>query len=78
VWLTVCAHGDEVRGIALIQEAFRSIRRRLLKGAFMAFPMMNPLGFETRSCQITMSGECDELRGGDLGERSAPGRRGSS
>lgn len=76
VWLTACAHGDEVGGIVVIQELFRSIRRRLLKGTVKAFPMMNPLGFETRSRQITMSSE-DLNRSfpgnpnGSLGERIA-------
>jgi uncharacterized protein len=57
VWLTACSHGDEVSGIVVIQEIFKSIRRRLLRGTVQAFPLMNPLGFETRSRNITVSGE---------------------
>jgi predicted deacylase len=57
VWLTACGHGDEVCGIVIIQEVFRKIRRRLLRGAIYAFPLMNPLGFETASRQITLSRE---------------------
>jgi len=76
VWLTACSHGDEVSGIVVIQEVFKSIRRRLLRGAVRAFPLMNPLGFETRSRDITMSRE-DLNRSfpgnpdGSLGERIA-------
>jgi predicted deacylase len=58
VWLTACGHGDEVGGIVVIQELFRKLRRKpLLKGAVHAFPLMNPLGFETTSRQVTLSKE---------------------
>ncbi|MCI0733079.1 MAG: succinylglutamate desuccinylase/aspartoacylase family protein [Methylococcaceae bacterium] len=76
VWLTACSHGDEVSGIVVIQELFKSIRRRLLLGTVLSFPLMNPLGFETGSRTISMSGE-DLNRSfpgnpnGSLGERIA-------
>lgn len=76
VWLTACGHGDEVSGIVVIQEIFKSIRRLLLCGTVQAFPLMNPLGFETGSRNITMSRE-DLNRSfpgnpnGSLGERIA-------
>jgi len=76
VWLTACSHGDEVSGIVVIQEIFKGIRRRLLRGSVKAFPLMNPLGFETKSRNITMSRE-DLNRSfpgspnGSLGERIA-------
>jgi len=76
VWLTACGHGDEVSGIVIIQEIFKRIRRRLRCGTVHAFPLMNPLGFETRSRDITMSRE-DLNRSfpgddhGSLGERIA-------
>jgi predicted deacylase len=76
VWLTACSHGDEVSGIVVIQEVFRSIRRKLLRGSVQAFPLMNPLGFESGTRHITMSGE-DLNRSfpgnahGSLGERIA-------
>ncbi len=58
VWLAGCIHGDEVTGIVTIQEVFKAIRRRkLLKGALYAFPLMNPIGFESASRNITMSRE---------------------
>ena len=76
VWLTACSHGNEVSGIVVIQEVFKSIRRRLRCGSVQAFPLMNPLGFEAGKRHITMSGE-DLNRSfpgnpnGSLGERIA-------
>jgi predicted deacylase len=76
VWLTACGHGDEVSGIVVIQEIFKRIRHQLLRGSVKAFPLMNPLGFETKSRNITMSRE-DLNRSfpgspnGTLGERIA-------
>lgn len=71
VWLTGCIHGDEVTGIVAIQEAFKTIRKHhLLKGAVYAFPLMNPIGFETASRNITLSKE-------DL-NRSFPGDKNGS
>jgi len=68
VWLTGCMHGDEVTGIVTIQEVFKRIKRkRLLRGAVYAFPLMNPIGFETGSRNITLSRE-------DL-NRSFPGTK---
>jgi len=58
VWLTGCIHGDEVTGIVTIQEVFKVIRRQpLLCGSLYAFPLMNPIGFETASRNITLSKE---------------------
>jgi predicted deacylase len=76
VWLTACSHGNEVSGIVVIQEIFKHIRRRLTCGSVRAFPLMNPLGFESGTRHITMSGE-DLNRSfpgssqGSLGERIA-------
>lgn len=71
LWLTACGHGDEVGGIVVIQEVFKLLRRRkLLKGTIFAFPLMNPLGFETSSRNITFSME-------DL-NRSFPGNSSGS
>jgi len=56
VWLTGCIHGDEVTGTVTIQEVFKTIRRQsLLRGSLYAFPLMNPIGFETASRNITLS-----------------------
>jgi len=58
VWLTGCIHGDEVTGIVTIQEVFKNIRKQqLLSGSVYAFPLMNPIGFETASRNITLSKE---------------------
>jgi len=67
VWLTACGHGDEVCGIIIVQEIFKNIRKRLLCGTIYAFPLMNPIGFETVSRNITVSRE-------DL-NRSFPGKQ---
>ena len=54
VWLTGCIHGDEVTGIVTIQEVFKNIRKQPLRnGSLYAFPLMNPIGFETASRNIT-------------------------
>jgi predicted deacylase len=71
VWLTGCVHGDEIEGIIIIQEIFKRLKKEpLLKGQIYAFPLMNPLGFETVSRHITMSEE-------DL-NRSFPGNKNGS
>ena len=58
VWLTACAHGDEVGGVVVIQEIFRRLKRTpLLRGEVRAFPLMNPKGFEVGSRHIAMGGE---------------------
>lgn len=58
VWLTACAHGDEVGGLAVVQEVFKRLRKTpLVKGAVHAFPLMNPLGFEVGTRQVAFSGE---------------------
>ena len=71
VWLTSCGHGDEVGGMVVIHEVFKRIRKEeLLRGSLYAFPLMNPIGFETASRNITMSKE-------DL-NRSFPGSKNGS
>ena len=71
VWLTACAHGDEVGGMAIIQEVFKKLRKiELLQGAVYAFPLMNPIGFETGSRFVPLGRE-------DL-NRSFPGSAGGS
>lgn len=71
VWLTACGHGDEVGGMVVIQELFRKLRRgRLLQGKVLAFPLMNPIGFEAGSRTVIVSEE-------DL-NRCFPGERDGS
>jgi predicted deacylase len=58
VWLTGCSHGDEVGGIVVIHEVFRQLRRRPLRsGSVHAFPLLNPIGFESISRTIPLSEE---------------------
>jgi len=58
VWLTACGHGDEVGGMVIIQEIFKKLRKvGLTKGQLYAFPLMNPIGFEMASRQVTFSME---------------------
>lgn len=58
VWLTGCAHGDEVGGIVVIQEVFKRLRKNpLLKGTIFSFPIMNPMGFESGTRHISFSKE---------------------
>ncbi len=57
VWITACVHGDEVGGIAIVQELFKYLKKGLKRGKVMAFPLMNPIGFETGSRNITISKE---------------------
>ena len=71
VWLTGCIHGDEVGGIVIVQEIFRRLKKNPLKrGSLRAFPLMNPIGFETASRHIGLSHE-------DL-NRSFPGNSSGS
>ncbi len=58
IWLTSCMHGDEIGGVAIVQEVFKKIKKKgLLKGEICAFPLMNPIGFETASRNVTISKE---------------------
>lgn len=58
VWLTGCSHGEEIGGIVVIQEVFKALKKYPLKsGKIYAFPIMNPIGFETLSRNITLTEE---------------------
>jgi predicted deacylase len=71
LWLTACAHGDEVGGMVVIQETFKKLRKiRLVRGSVNAFPLLNPIGFESGTRHIPFSKE-------DL-NRSFPGNPGGS
>src|SRR3989344_8104191 len=71
IWLTSCSHGDEIGTIVIIQELFKRLKKSpLLKGTIYSFPLMNPIGFETSSRDITLSEE-------DL-NRSFPGDKNGS
>jgi predicted deacylase len=77
VWLTACAHGDEIGGIVVIHEVFRALNQNpLRRGTLRALPMMNPIGFDSCTRHIPVSEE-DLNRsfpgdaGGTLGQRIA-------
>ncbi|MBN1597328.1 MAG: succinylglutamate desuccinylase/aspartoacylase family protein [Bacteroidales bacterium] len=55
--LTACMHGDEIGGTVVIQELFKILRKKLVKGKVYAFPMLNPFGFENTSRRISISNE---------------------
>lgn len=58
IWLLGCMHGDEVGGLVVIQEIFNRLKKYpLKKGAVYAFPLMNPVGFETKARNIGLSEE---------------------
>lgn len=58
VWVTGCIHGDEVGGMVVAQEIFKRLSAQgLLKGTLYGIPLMNPIGFEAGSRNITVSGD---------------------
>jgi len=57
VFLTGCAHGDEVSGMVIIQEIFKAVKKILIKGTIHAFPLLNPIGFEMATRDIALSDE---------------------
>lgn len=57
IWLVGCIHGDEIGGTVIIHEIFKRIGKKLLKGSLHAFPLVNPLGFENATRNISISGE---------------------
>lgn len=77
IWLTACAHGDEVGAIVVIHEVFRRLKKQpLLKGELQAFPLMNPIGFDVCARHVPLSEEdlnrsFPGASSGSLGERIA-------
>ncbi len=58
LWLVGCLHGEEVGGIAIIQELFKRLKKEpLIRGAVHAFPLANPMGFEMMSRNIGVNEE---------------------
>mgnify|MGYP001061996979 CR=1 FL=1 len=57
VVFSACMHGDEIGGTVIIHELFKRLKKKLLKGSVVAFPLLNPFGFETVSRNIAMSKE---------------------
>lgn len=70
VWLSAAIHGDEINGIQIIRRVLGELDAKTLRGAVIAVPIVNPLGF------IIQSRYLPDRR--DL-NRSFPGsKRGSS
>ncbi len=49
VWLSAAIHGDELNGIQIIRRVLREIEAKTLRGAVIAVPIVNPLGFIIQS-----------------------------
>ena len=70
IWLSAAIHGDELNGIQIIRRVIKELDAKNLRGAVIAVPIVNPLGF------IIQSRYLPDRR--DL-NRSFPGsRRGST
>lgn len=49
IWLSAAIHGDELNGIQIIRRVLRDLDAKTLRGAVIAVPIVNPLGFITQS-----------------------------
>lgn len=49
VWVSGGIHGDEVNGVEVVRGVMRSLDAKSLRGAVIAVPIANPLGFLMRS-----------------------------
>ena len=49
IWLSAAIHGDELNGIQIIRRVIRELDAKNLRGAVIAVPIVNPLGFITQS-----------------------------
>ncbi len=65
LWFTGCMHGDEIGGTVIIHEVFNKLQKRLLRGRVMAFPLMNPFGFETSTRNIISEEDLNRSFPGD-------------
>jgi predicted deacylase len=65
LWVTGCMHGDEIGGTVIIHELFKKLQKRLLRGKVMAFPLMNPFGFETNTRTIISEEDLNRSFPGD-------------
>lgn len=45
VWLSAAIHGDELNGIQIIRRVLRELDARNVRGALIAVPIVNPMGF---------------------------------
>jgi len=45
VWLSAAIHGDELNGVEIVRRAMKTLDAKSLRGAVIAVPIVNPLGF---------------------------------
>ena len=49
VWVSAAVHGDELNGVEIVRRIMRGLEARRLRGALVAVPIVNPLGFSIES-----------------------------
>ena len=49
VWVSGGIHGDEINGVEVVRKVMRALDAKSLRGAVIAVPIVNPLGFMMRS-----------------------------
>jgi hypothetical protein len=49
IWLSAAIHGDELNGIQIIRRVIKDLDAKNLRGAVIAVPIVNPLGFIIQS-----------------------------
>jgi predicted deacylase len=49
VWLSAAIHGDELNGVEIVRRVLRELDAKRLRGAVIAVPIVNPLGFMIES-----------------------------
>jgi predicted deacylase len=49
VWVSGGIHGDEISGVEVVRKVMRALDAKRLRGAVIAVPIVNPLGFLMRS-----------------------------
>ncbi|HEX6222596.1 MAG TPA: succinylglutamate desuccinylase/aspartoacylase family protein [Acidimicrobiia bacterium] len=49
IWLSAAIHGDELNGIQIIRSVIKDLDAKTLRGAVIAVPIVNPLGFINES-----------------------------
>lgn len=49
IWLSAAIHGDELNGIQIIRRVIKDLDAKNLRGAVIAVPIVNPLGFINES-----------------------------
>jgi len=49
IWVSAAIHGDELNGIDIVRRLLRELDAKSLRGAVIAVPIVNPLGFITES-----------------------------